>query len=126
MRNIIIPAVLFILVITFVALNLFYITDNASRLDAILVSASDAAKNGDFEEATAEVERFKEEFSAVGKYLFAVIQHNEVDDVIFSSNRLLALCNADTKEQFLSEIEVTRESIKLIRDAEIPYLENIL
>ena len=126
MRNLLIPIAIVLAVAVFITCNLIIITDNAAKLDAVLVVSKEKAEKDDFEGAKIEIENFQREFERVEKYLFAVVMHNEVDDIIFSSNRLYALCGAETKEQFLAELEVTRRSIMLIRDAEIPYLENIL
>ena len=83
-------------------------------------------KNGDFEASVKEIEAFCRELEAIEGYLYAVVTHDEVDDIIFSSNRLIALCNEETKEQFFAELEVARQSLSLMHDAEIPYVENIL
>ncbi len=126
MRNILIPLIILIAVLTFVVCNLFFVTNSSKKLDAILVSATEYAKNGDFEASVKEIEAFCRELEAIEGYLYAVVTHDEVDDIIFSSNRLIALCNEETKEQFFAELEVARQSLSLMHDAEIPYLENIL
>ncbi len=126
MRNILIPLIILFIVFAFLTFNIIITLNTTEKLNAALVSAENFARDGDYEMAKLKIKEFSDEFENAKKYFSIIISHAEIDNIVISANRLIHLCEEKTAGHFFAEISVTKELITHMRDAELPYLENIL
>ena len=126
MRNILIPIIILTLIILFLIINILIINNDTQKLDSLLVNAKQAAENGDYKESLKIVDEFHKELSTKKSYFQAVINHNEIDLIIQSSEKLESFCTEKTKEEFLAECSVLIELFQHIMQSQIPTLDNII
>ena len=126
MRYVIGSLALVATVVGFCLWSALYVTAAVEDTEQWLGAAYDAAHDENQTEALAAVERAAAIWKRHGDYFGTVLRHDEIDGVAGEFARLDVTVRAGDWDEFLPSCAALLETLRHIREMELPYFFNIL
>lgn len=126
MKHTLIACGILILVLAFCIFSMTFIRSSAARTLEALTVSYECAKRQDCAAAAAALSRAEQTWKQREPYFSAVLAHDEVDQVAASFAQLREYIRLRDMDDYLATAASLMETIRHMRQVELPYYYNVL
>ena len=126
MKTFIASILVMVLMLTGFGIYIYYLTNTAEELVALINTISDLAKDENWEDCNSKVDNLMELWNRHEKVLCAFTDHGDLDEVKRSMNDLKESARYNDSQDTVMYSSVLLVLIDRLTENELPTLENIL